>query len=75
MNQEARILVISQDKRLYPEIKRTLSDLSKEIKWVGASREALKKLREERFDAAVVDTRISDLSCDLLIRKILKLLW
>ncbi len=71
MNQEAKILVISQDKRLYPEIKKTLSDLSKEIKWVGASREDLKSLREERFDAAVVDTRIEDLSCDLLIRRIL----
>ena len=33
MNQEAKILVISQDKRLHQEIKKTLSDLSKEVKW------------------------------------------
>jgi DNA-binding NtrC family response regulator len=71
MNEETKILVISQDNRFYQEIKKTSSDLSKEITWVRASREALKKLREERFDAAVIDTRISDLSCDLLIKRIL----
>jgi DNA-binding NtrC family response regulator len=71
MNQEAKILVISQDKRFYQEIKRTLSDFSGEIKWADASREALKRLREERFDVTVIDTRIKDLSCDLLIKRIL----
>jgi DNA-binding NtrC family response regulator len=71
MSQEARILVISQDKRFYQEIKKTSSDVSKEITWVRASREALKRMREERFDTAVIDTRVSDLSWDLLMRRIL----
>lgn len=33
--------------------------------------EALKKLKEDRFDVAIIDNRIEDLSCDLLIKKIL----
>jgi DNA-binding NtrC family response regulator len=71
MNQESKILVISQDKKLHQDIKKTLSDLSKEIKWSQTSRDALKKLREEKFDLSVIDSRMEDLSCDLLIRKIL----
>jgi DNA-binding NtrC family response regulator len=71
MNQETKILVISQDKKLHQEIKKTLSDLSGEIKWAQTSREALKKLKEEKFDLVVVDSGIEDLSCDLLIKKIL----
>jgi DNA-binding NtrC family response regulator len=71
MNQEAKILVISQDKRLHQEIKKTLSDLSKEVKWTQTSRDALKKLKEEKLDLVVVDSGVEDLSCDLLIKKIL----
>lgn len=71
MNQEAKILVISQDKGLHQEIKKSSSDLSRDTKWAQTSREALKKLREERFGVAVIDNRIEDLSCDLLIKKIL----
>ncbi len=71
MNQETKILVISHDNRFYQEIKKTSSDVSKQITWVRASREALKRLREQRFDAVVIDTRISDLSWDLLIKRIL----
>jgi len=71
MNQEAKILVISQDKRLHQKTKKTSSDLSGEIKWAQTSREALRRLKEEKFDLAVIDSKIEDLSCDLLIRKIL----
>ena len=71
MNQEAKILLITKDKRFHREIKKASSDLSEEIKWAQTSREALKRLREERFDVAVVDTKIEGLSCDLLIKKIL----
>jgi DNA-binding NtrC family response regulator len=71
MNQEAKILVISQDRKLHQEIKKTLSDLSKEVKGTPTSRDALKKLKEEKFDLVGVDSGIEDLSCDLLIKKIL----
>jgi DNA-binding NtrC family response regulator len=71
MRQESKILVISQDKKLHQEIKKTLSDLSGEIKWAQTSRDALKRLREGKFDLSVIDSRMEDLSCDLLIRKIL----
>lgn len=70
MNQEAKILIISQDKKLHQDIKKALSDLSKELKWAQTSRAALKKLREEKFDLAVIDSRIEDLSCEFLIKRI-----
>lgn len=71
MNQETKILILSQDKRLQQGIKKTLSDVSGEVEWTQTSREALKRLRQERFDVVVIDGRIEDLSCDLLIRRIL----
>jgi DNA-binding NtrC family response regulator len=71
MSQETKILAIAQDRKLQQQIKKASFDLSPEIEWAQTSREALKQLREERFDVAVIDNRIEDLSCDLLIKKIL----
>jgi DNA-binding NtrC family response regulator len=71
MNQPANILIISPEAKLTREINRALSDVGPQIKTVPTSRDGLKKVRDEKFDALIIDSRLEDFSCPALIRKII----
>ena len=71
MNQPAKILIISSDDKLQQGISKALSDLLPRIKAESASREGLKRIREEKFDIVLTDSRMEDLSYLTLIRKII----
>jgi DNA-binding NtrC family response regulator len=71
MNQPANILIISSDTKLSRGIERALSDIRPQIKTVPTSRDGLKKVREQRFDTVITDSRLEDFSCPILIRKIM----
>jgi DNA-binding NtrC family response regulator len=71
MNQSAKILIISSDAKLQQGISKALSDILPQIKTASTSRDGLKKIKEEGFDLALVDSRLEDLSCQALIRKII----
>jgi len=71
MNQTASILIISSDTGLCRETGRALADINPRIKTVPSSRDGLKKMREERFDMVITDSRLEDFSCTILIRKIM----
>lgn len=71
MNQPANILIISPDTKLSRGIERALSDIHPQIKIVPTSRDGLKKVREQRFDTVITDSRLEDFSCPILIRKIM----
>jgi DNA-binding NtrC family response regulator len=71
MNQPANILTISSDAKLQQGINQALSDLYPQIKTASTSRDSLKKIREEKFDLVMADSRLEDLSCQVLIRKII----
>ncbi len=71
MNQPAKILIISSDDKLQPGIGKALSDILPQIKTTLTSREGLKRIREEKFDVILTDSRMEDLSYQTLIRKII----
>lgn len=71
MDQPANILIITPDVKLSKGIGKTLSDVSPQIKAVPTSRDGLKKVRDERFDLIITDSRLTDLSCPVLIRRIM----
>jgi DNA-binding NtrC family response regulator len=71
MNQTASILIISSDTKLSQGIKRALSDSHPQIKTVPTSREGLKRVREAEFDMVITDSRLTDFSCPILVRKIM----
>ncbi|UCB53418.1 MAG: hypothetical protein JSV10_04905, partial [Candidatus Zixiibacteriota bacterium] len=71
MNQQANILIISPDVKLSKEIGKALSHVSQQMMAVPASRDALKKVRDGRFDLVITDSRLTDLSCPVLIRRIM----
>ena len=71
MSQPANILIISPDVKLCNEIGKSLSDVSPQITSVPATRDGLKKVRDERFDLVIIDSRLTDLSCPVLIRRIM----
>jgi DNA-binding NtrC family response regulator len=71
MTKPANILIIIPDVKLSREISRALLDINPQIVSVPASRDGLKKIREERFDIVVSDSRLQDLSCYVLIRRVL----
>ncbi len=71
MNQPASILTISPDTKLSKGIDKALSDINPQIKTVSSSRDGLKKVREERFDIVISDSRLEDFSCPVLIRRII----
>lgn len=70
MNQPAAILIISPDTKLQQGIGKALSDINPGIKIVSTSREGLKRIREEGFDIVLADSRMDDLSSQILVRKI-----
>ncbi len=71
MDQPANILIISSDTKLQQGIGKALSDILPQIKIASTSREGLKRIREEGFDLLITDSRLEDLSCQILIRKII----
>jgi DNA-binding NtrC family response regulator len=71
MDQPANILIITPDVKLSKGIGKALSDVSQQIKAVPTSRDGLKKVRDERFDLIITDSRLTDLSCPVLIRRII----
>ena len=71
MNQPANILIISSDVKLQPGITKALSDINPKITTAQTSRDALKRIREERFELVMADSRLEDLSCQVLLRKII----
>jgi DNA-binding NtrC family response regulator len=71
MNQPANILIISSDVKLQQGISKALTDINPQIKTASTSRESLKKIREERFDLVIAESQLEDLSCQVLIRKII----
>lgn len=71
MDQSAKILIISSDDELQQGITKALSDLLPLIKTESASREGLKRIREEKYDIVLVDSRRKDLSCQALVKKII----
>jgi DNA-binding NtrC family response regulator len=71
MNQPAKVLIISPDAKLHQGIGKALSDINPQIKTALTSRDSLKRLREEKFDLVIADSRLEDLSCQVLMRKII----
>ena len=71
MNQPASILIISPDAELSKGIGKSLSDVNPQITSVSATREGLKRVREGNLDLIVADSRLPDLSCPVLIRRIM----
>jgi len=70
MNQEASILVISFDDSLYPQVTGILSELNLQPALAIDCAKGLKQVREKRFDFVLVDSRMKDLPCENLIRRI-----
>jgi len=70
MNQRPTILVITSDDSLYPQITDILSDLNLESNLAADCTKGLKQIRERRFDFVLVDSRMKDLPCENLIRRI-----
>ncbi|MFH1335900.1 MAG: sigma-54 dependent transcriptional regulator, partial [Candidatus Zixiibacteriota bacterium] len=71
MNQPANILIISPDTKLQQGIEKALSDINPQLKIASTGREGLKQIREEGFNLVLTDSRLDDLSCQVLIRKII----
>ncbi|MGB8657360.1 MAG: sigma-54 dependent transcriptional regulator [Candidatus Zixiibacteriota bacterium] len=71
MNQPAKILIISSDGQLQQGIGKALSDINARTITALTSRDGLKKIREERCDMVIADSRLEDFSCPVLIRKIM----
>lgn len=71
MNQPAKVLIISLDAKLHQGIGKALSDINPQIKTALTGRDSLKRLREEKFDLLIADSRLEDLSCQILMRKII----
>ncbi|MGB7063419.1 MAG: sigma-54 dependent transcriptional regulator [Candidatus Zixiibacteriota bacterium] len=71
MKQPANILIVTPDVNLSKGIGKALLDVSQQIKAVPTSRDGLKKVRDERFDLIISDSRLTDLSCPVLIRRIM----
>jgi len=71
MNQPANILIISPDTKLQQGIDKALSDINPRLKIASTGREGLKRIREEGFNLVLTDSRLDDLSCQVLIRKII----
>ncbi len=71
MNQPANILVISPDVKLSKGIGEALSDISPQIRTVPNSRDGVKKVRDEKFDIVISDSRLQDFSCPVLIRRVI----
>jgi DNA-binding NtrC family response regulator len=71
MNDSADILIVSPDTELLQGIGKALSDLRLQIETVPASREGLKRLREKAFRMVITDSRLSDFSCHVLIRRMM----
>ena len=70
MNQKPNILVISSDDSLYPRISDILSDLNLESELATDCTKGLKEIKEKIFDFVLVDSRMKDLPCENLIRRI-----
>jgi DNA-binding NtrC family response regulator len=70
MNQKPTILVISSDDSLYAQITDILSDLNLEPALAPDCTKGLKQIREKNFDFVLVDSRMKDLPCENLIRRI-----
>jgi len=71
VNQPANILVISPDVKLSKGISEALSDISPQIRNVPNSRDGVKKVRDEKFDIVISDSRLQDFSCPVLIRRVI----
>ncbi|MGB2696249.1 MAG: sigma-54 dependent transcriptional regulator [Candidatus Zixiibacteriota bacterium] len=70
MNQKPTILVISSDDSLYPRITDILSDLNLESALAPDCTKGLKQIREKSLDFVLLDSRMKDLPCENLIRRI-----
>ena len=66
----SKLLVISAEQDFRKKINQIVSDLDLKTKESQNTQEGLKFLKEERFDFAVLDSRVEDLPCENLIRKI-----
>jgi DNA-binding NtrC family response regulator len=71
MNQTANILIISPDEKLRQGIEKALSDINPRLKTAPTGREGLKLIREENFNVVLADSQLEDLSCQVLIRKLI----
>jgi DNA-binding NtrC family response regulator len=70
MNQESTILVISADHSLYTRTTSILSDLNLKSESAPDCTRGLKQIREKNFDFVLIDSRLKDLPCENLIRRI-----
>lgn len=70
MNQYPTVLVISSDDSLYPRITDILSDLNLQPSLAADCTKGLKQIREKNFDFVLIDSRMKDLPCENLIRRI-----
>jgi DNA-binding NtrC family response regulator len=70
MNPSADILIISPDTGLLQGMGKALSDIHPRIESVPTSREGLKRIREKDFDMVIADSRLTDFSCEVLVRRI-----
>jgi DNA-binding NtrC family response regulator len=71
MNQSANILIVSPDVKLQQGIEKALSDINPRLKTAPTGREGLRRIREEKFNIVLMDSQLEDLSCQVLIRKII----
>jgi DNA-binding NtrC family response regulator len=70
MNQESTILVISSDDSLHQNITGVLRDLNLRSEEATDCARGLKRVREKRFDFVLIDSRMKDLPCENLTRRI-----
>jgi DNA-binding NtrC family response regulator len=71
MGAPADILIISPDAGLLQAVRKVLADIHPHIENVPASREGLKRIREKNFDMVIADSRLTDFSCEVLVRRII----
>jgi DNA-binding NtrC family response regulator len=71
MDAPANILIISPDSGFPRALGKALSDLHPHIENVPTSREGLRKIREKTFDMVIADSRLTDFSCEVLVRRII----
>jgi DNA-binding NtrC family response regulator len=69
MNQLNKILVASTEQKFSEEIKSALKGLPYDLTWAESSVDCLKKLKEEEFALAIIDSEVKDLPVEKLLKK------